>query len=45
MNVKQLAGETEVLGENMAHYHLAHYKSHVSWPRMEVRPQMLGAGD
>jgi hypothetical protein len=36
MSVKQtveweLAGETEVLGENLLQYHFVHHKSHVTW--------------
>jgi hypothetical protein len=34
-----MAGEAELLGENMAHCHLAHLKSHVTLPGMEARPQ------
>jgi hypothetical protein len=40
MNVEQsveseLAGETEVLGENLPQCHYVHYKSHMTWPGLE----------
>jgi hypothetical protein len=43
MNVEQsmeweLAGETEVLGENLLQYHIVHYKSYMTWPGLEPRP-------
>jgi hypothetical protein len=34
-SVVWLMGETEVLGENLPQCHYVHYKSHVTWPRLE----------
>jgi hypothetical protein len=31
----RLAGETEVLGENLFQSHLVHYKSHMTWRGLE----------
>jgi hypothetical protein len=31
----ELAGETEVLGENLSQYHFVHHNSHVTWPGLE----------
>jgi hypothetical protein len=39
-----LAGETEVLGENLPQYHFVHHKSHMTWDRtraVAVRSQRL----
>jgi hypothetical protein len=43
MNVEQsveweLAGETEVVGENLPQYHFVHNKSHMTWSRLEPGP-------
>jgi hypothetical protein len=34
----ELAGETEVLGENLSQCHFAHHKSHMSWARSGGKP-------
>jgi hypothetical protein len=31
----ELAGVTEVLGENLPQYHFIHHKSHMTWPGLE----------
>jgi hypothetical protein len=31
----RLAGETEVLGENLSQHHVVHHKSHMTWPWIE----------
>jgi hypothetical protein len=35
-----LAGENEVLGENMIQCSFFHNKSHVTWPGLEPRPPL-----
>jgi hypothetical protein len=50
MNVKQsmeweLAEETEVLGENLAHCQFVHLESHMTWPGLEPWPPRCEAGD
>jgi hypothetical protein len=34
----RLAGETEVVGENLPYYHFVHHKSHMTWPGLEPGP-------
>jgi hypothetical protein len=49
MNVEQsvkweLAGETEVLGENLPQCHFANHKSYKIWPGLEPWPPLREAG-
>jgi hypothetical protein len=34
-SVEWLAGETEILGENLPRYSFDHHKSHMIWPDLE----------
>jgi hypothetical protein len=43
--MKIVAGETEVLGENLLQYHFVHYKSHMTRPGFEPGPQWWEARD
>jgi hypothetical protein len=50
MNVEQsveweLAGETEVLVENLPQLHFAQHKSHIIWTKLEPGPPLWKAGD
>jgi hypothetical protein len=41
----ELAGETEVLGENLLQRHFVQHKSHMTWPGLEPGPTRWEAGD
>jgi hypothetical protein len=35
---EELAGETEVFGENLPQCRFLHHESHMAWPELEHRP-------
>jgi hypothetical protein len=41
----ELAGETEVVGENLPRCHFAHDKSHMTWSELELGPPCQEDGD
>jgi hypothetical protein len=41
----KLAGEPEILGENLPQCHYVHYKSRMTWPTLEPGPPRWEAGD
>jgi hypothetical protein len=41
----RLAGETEVLGENLPQCYFVHHKFHMPWPRLEPEKPRWEAGD
>jgi hypothetical protein len=43
-SVQCLAGETEVLGDNVPQIPFVHHKSHMSWPGLEPGPRQWEVG-
>jgi hypothetical protein len=43
--VWELAGKTDVIWENLRHYHFVHHKSHMTWRELEIGPPRWEAGD
>jgi hypothetical protein len=41
----ELAGETELLGENLRRRHFVHHKSHMPWPGLEPERPRWETGD
>jgi hypothetical protein len=41
----RLAGETEILGENLPQLHFVHHKFHMTRPRLEIGPPRWEASD
>jgi hypothetical protein len=41
----ELAGENEIVGENLPQCHFVHQKLHMTWPGIELEPQRWKAGD
>jgi hypothetical protein len=41
----ELAGETELLGENLRQYHFVYHKSRMTWLGLEAGPPLWKAGD
>jgi hypothetical protein len=40
----ELAGKTEVLGENLPQWQFVHHKSYLTWPWLEPGPPRSEAG-
>jgi hypothetical protein len=42
---RELAAETEVLGENLSQCHFVDHEFHMTWPGLESYPAQWDAGD